>query len=144
MTTTRLDEASEAPEVTAAPPRHHFNRRIAAAIAVPVIALTGAGIAYAAVTSSPPPSAESVLTGDGYTLIPPSVFASLGAVIPAADRGYIRSWAVGTKPGGRIELVAVLTPAGQAKITPADLAPGPGAGYTATEDGPVLRVDGHI
>jgi hypothetical protein len=136
MTTTTAPEFP----ATQAPKAHRFTRRMAAALAVPVLAVAGAGIAFLAMTHSGSPSASSLLTSDGYTALPASVMSAAGATLPAKDVPFVSSWAFGVK-GSSYEMVVVLTAAGMTQVTPADLA-SIGSGMTATEAGNVVRVTG--
>jgi hypothetical protein len=97
-----------------------------------------AGSATACSTSTPPPNATAVLVSDGYTPMTKAAVTRLGIVMPAAVQPYISSWAAGTGSAG-LEVVAVLTAAGEVKISGQNLAL---SGATATVHGDILRIDG--
>lgn len=115
-----------------------MNKRIlalagAAALAVPLAAC-----------SSGPPSASSVLHGDGYShIVGQSGLAALGSTLPQRDNKYISSYAVGYKPGGQAEAVFIVTKAGAAKITPAQLA-SEYHGVHISLSGDVMRLTGTV
>jgi hypothetical protein len=115
-----------------------MNKRIlalagAAALAVPLAAC-----------SSGPPSPSSVLQADGYShIVSQSRLAALGGVLPQRDRRYVSSYAVGYKPGGQAEAVIIVTQAGAATITPAQLATGSG-GVHISLSGDVVRMTGTV
>jgi hypothetical protein len=110
---------------------------LAAALLVvsPVIAGCGG-------SSVPVLNARQILSNDGYTPVSQAELASMTGGLPANTRPYVVSWAAGLQTGdpmGGAEVVFVLTPAGAAKVTAADLASF--SGGTATMSGDVLRVD---
>jgi hypothetical protein len=113
-----------------------MNKRIlalagAAALAVPLAAC-----------SSGPPSPSSVLKADGYShIVGQSGLAAVGNVMPQRDSRYISGYAAGYKPGGQAEVVFIVTQAGAAKITPAQLASGY-HGVHISLSGDVMRLTG--
>lgn len=115
-----------------------MNKRIlalagAAALAVPLAAC-----------SSGPPSPSSVLQADGYShIVSRSGLAALGAALPQRDNQYISGYAVGYKPGGQAEVVVIITQAGAAKITPAQLASAY-HGVHISLSGDVMRMTGTV
>ena len=115
-----------------------MNKRIlalagAAALAVPLAAC-----------SSGAPSSSSVLQADGYShIVSQSGLAALGGVLPQRDKRYVSSYAVGYKPDGQAEAVIIVTQAGAATITPAQLANGY-HGARVSLSGDVVRMTGTV
>ena len=113
-----------------------MNKRIlalagAAALAVPLAAC-----------SSGPPSPSSVLQADGYShIVGQSGLAAVGGVLPQKDKRYVFGYAVGYRPDGRAEAVIIVTHAGAATITPAQLAKGYD-GVHISLSGDVVRMTG--
>jgi hypothetical protein len=115
-----------------------MNKRIlalagAAALAVPLAAC-----------SSGPPSPPSVLQADGYSqILNQSTLAAFGNVLPQKDRRYVSGYAVGYKTDGQAEAVIIVTQAGAATITPAQLANGY-HGVHISLSGDVVRMTGTV
>ena len=113
-----------------------MNKRIltlagAAALAVPLAAC-----------SSSPPSPPSILRADGYShIISQTALAAIDNPLPQQDKKYVSGYAAGYKPDGQMELVVVVTPAGAATITPAQLAKRYG-GMHVSLSGDVARLTG--
>lgn len=111
-----------------------------------ILALAGAAALTVplAACSSGPPSASSVLRGDGYShIVNQSGLAAFGAAFPHRDGRDISSYAVGYKPGGQAEMVVIVTQAGAAQITPAQLA-SDYHGVHVSLSGDVLRLTGTV
>lgn len=112
-----------------------------------ILALAGAAALAVslAACSSGPPSPSSVLQADGYShIVNQSGLAALGNVLPQRDKRYVSSYAVGYKPDGQeAEAVIIVTQAGAATITPAQLANGYD-GVHLSLSGDVVRMTGTV
>lgn len=111
-----------------------------------ILALAGAAALTVplAACSSGPPSASSVLQGDGYShIVNQSGLAAFSGSLSQRDRRDITSYAVGYKPGGQVEMVVIVTQTGAAQITPAQLA-GDHHGVHVSLSGDVLRLTGTV
>lgn len=111
-----------------------------------ILALAGAAALAAplAACSSGPPSPPSVLQADGYShIVSQSTLAAFGSILPQQDKRYVSGYAVGYKPDGQAEAVIIVTQAGAATITPAQLASGY-HGVHISLSGDVVRMTGTV
>jgi hypothetical protein len=114
-----------------------MTKRVFAALAVPVAlgCLTG----IAACGGGGATSASSIVTGDGYSVLPPSIAGTL----PPSVRSIVSSFAAGKK-GGQEEVVLIFKSSVQnteiAEISQALLSAAPGV--STSTSGNVLRVRG--
>lgn len=124
------------------PPARPFWTRTRIVVATAAGTLLAALLALAGVglIAPHPVTATSVLKSDGYSPISQAALSDMGAGMPASLAPYVSGYAAGTRPG-TLEVVAILTPAGMAKVTQAEVAGMGDATTTATLNGDVLRVD---